>query len=213
MEKIPWYKSNSLRGLLLAGLAFVAQTLGLDDTVNDKFIADLVNNFFSLAEAVGIIWATYARVRLPTPPVSTAAVEATIKRQGGYSSVTLLATLALVATLGIGALTGCANTTAAYKAAKGVDQQAFVVLSHYDALLKEANVLKDKPDVPPEVVDAMKKADAAVYPVVSQVRTLRDAYRRVKSAENEEALQLAVNDAVLLLANFINAIKQARGEQ
>jgi len=221
MEKIPWWQSQTLRALIIAGVAQVVQMLGLTDTVTTDILTLKVDQILDLISLIATGYAAYTRTTKANPPLTDGAAKKEVvvqqqlraNRQGGYSSVLLMASLAMISIVGLLALSGCAGTTAAYKAAQGVDQQAYVALEHYSALVKEARLLKEKGTVPPEVVAAMQKADAAVYPVAQRTKAARDVYKRVKSAENEEALQLAVNDAVLLLADLINAIKQARGDQ
>ena len=74
MEKMPWYKSNTLRGLLVAAITLIAQKLGIADTVADADAAKLVDLALGLVEGVAIAYAAHARVTQPTPPVSNAAL-------------------------------------------------------------------------------------------------------------------------------------------
>ena len=110
------------------------------------------------------------------------------------------------------AVAGCEGTQQAYSEAQTIDEKAYVVIEHYAALVKEAANLAENPNTPPEAVDAMKKADAAATPVILRVRDLRDAWMAAGNAENTEALQKAVNDATSVIADMVQAIKQARGE-
>ncbi|MCL2161928.1 MAG: hypothetical protein FWH56_08635 [Betaproteobacteria bacterium] len=110
------------------------------------------------------------------------------------------------------AVTGCEGSRNAYSEAKTVDEKAYVVVEHYSALVKEAADLAEKPNTPREAVEAMKKADAAAMPVMLRVRNLRNAWQAAGNAENAEALQMAVNDATMVIADMIRAVKQARGE-
>lgn len=76
MDKIPWYKSNTLRGLLVAAITLIAQKAGIADAVGDADAAKLVDLALGLVEGAAMAYAAYARVRHPTPPVSNAAVRA-----------------------------------------------------------------------------------------------------------------------------------------
>lgn len=218
MEKIPWYASGIIRQQIVM---IILGVLGLAGFKTDIDIDNLVGTVLGAIAVLVPIWTIITRSTKANPPITDGAASKEVEMQSqlslnrlqrGRSCVPLLVVIAILGSLCVG-LVGCAGTTTAYKVAEGVDQQAYVVLEHYSALLKEANALKSKPGVPPEVVDAMRRADVKVYPLVQRVRSLRDAYVAVKSADNEEALQRAVNDAVLLLADLINAVKQARGAQ
>ena len=110
----------------------------------------------------------------------------------------------------IAALSACAGTKAAYQAAGGdLVKQAFVVTEHYSALLREAADLKEA-GAQPEVVAALQAADSVAQPIILKLGPLAQAYERTRSAEDQVALQAAVNDAVVALTDFINAIKRAR---
>lgn len=74
MEKMPWYKSNTLRGLVVAAVTLIAQKLGIAETVGDADAAKLVDLALGLVETIALAYAAYARVTQPTPPVSEAAV-------------------------------------------------------------------------------------------------------------------------------------------
>jgi hypothetical protein len=74
MDKMPWYKSNVLRGLLVAGLVFIAQKVGIASAFGDADAAKLVDLGLGFVEGVGMAFAAYHRVASPTPPVSDAAV-------------------------------------------------------------------------------------------------------------------------------------------
>jgi hypothetical protein len=110
------------------------------------------------------------------------------------------------------AVAGCEGTRLAYSEAQTIDEKAYVVIEHYAALVREAANLAENPNTPPEAIKAMKKADAAATPVILRVRNLHDARLDAGSAGNAEALQMAVNDAVAVIADMIRAVKQARGE-
>ncbi len=74
MEKIPWWKSNTLRALLIAALAQVIAFAGLADEVGSEKVAQLVDAALDLVSLAATLYAAYARARLPTPPVSDAAI-------------------------------------------------------------------------------------------------------------------------------------------
>lgn len=83
MDKMPWYKSNTLRGLLVAAISLIAQQLGIADAVGDADAAKLVDLGLGLVEAGAMAFAAYHRVANPTPPVSNAAIAKTQALQTG----------------------------------------------------------------------------------------------------------------------------------
>lgn len=132
-----------------------------------------------------------------------------VNKQGGFVRFGVLLTLLAAALL---ALSGCAGTKEAYSVAEGVDEQAYVAAEHYASLLREANVLKGKATTPGEAITAMQEAAQKAQPVVMKVRQLRDLYVQAKTAETEQQLQAAVNEAILLIADLVRAVNKARGE-
>lgn len=109
------------------------------------------------------------------------------------------------------ALAACAGTKAAYQAAETPDEYAFVLAAHYASLVEQAAALRERPTTPPEAVAAMQRADTAAAPVVDRLRPLADAYKAVQSAENQAALQKAIDESVRLIADLIRAVRSAGG--
>ena len=97
---------------------------------------------------------------------------------------------------------GCTSTKAAYKAAESPEEYAYVVSEHYNILVNEAADLAEQPGTPDSVRNALKEADAKAKPLVLALRGLVVNYRDVKSAENQAALQAALNKAVVAVASF-----------
>jgi hypothetical protein len=228
METLPWYKSAILRQqvvqLLVAGTAIFGVQTGTIDL--DATVASI---FAGIAGVIAL-WTFVTRLVKPSPNLTAtaAAKEDELRQagklpgqQGGFFRVgaaVFAFVLASIAALTFGALCGCAGTQAAYKAAQSLPDTAYVVAEHYAAVVHEAAGIAALPGTPAEVKDALKKADQAVKPIIlgnpdtglPGLRTLAERYQAVKSAENEAALQAALNDAVRELANFINAVKTAR---
>lgn len=65
---IPWYKSNTLRALLLAAVAQVASILGLTDDLAPR-AEQIADSILALVELGALAWAGYARIKQPTPPI------------------------------------------------------------------------------------------------------------------------------------------------
>jgi len=126
-----------------------------------------------------------------------------------YSRAALLGVLLAVSGVTV---TGCTGTRAAYTAADHQpDKLAYVLAEQYASVLHEAAILKEQPTTPPEAVAAMQKADLAAQPAVDKLRPAADAYVAVKNAQTQAELQLAIDNAVRLIADVIAAVKQARG--
>lgn len=70
MTSIPWYKANTLRALLIAGITQALTLTGAADALPDADIAQTVDGLLKLIETGALIWAFYARAKQPTPPVT-----------------------------------------------------------------------------------------------------------------------------------------------
>lgn len=148
------------------------------------------------------------------------------QKQSGFIHAELLANIVLgIAIVFAGlSLHGCVSTQAAYKAAplhgETLVDTAYVMAEHYDAVLIEANALKDSGRVPAPQVEQMRAVDRIARPIFlgdpakSQpgILQLRDAYVSLHDAKSEVELQRATNDAARALADLINAVKAARGK-
>lgn len=70
MQAIPFYKSNTIRALVLAIVAQALILLGVADaTTVDAQAGELVEAGFELVQLVAVIWAMYARAAMKTPPI------------------------------------------------------------------------------------------------------------------------------------------------
>lgn len=109
------------------------------------------------------------------------------------------------------AAAGCAGTKAAYSAAETLQERAFVVSEHYSALVKQAADLKDQGILKGAALAQAREIESVAQPVVLSLSDLVAKYNAAKTAENEVALQAALNDAVLAVANLIRIVKGAGG--
>lgn len=132
----------------------------------------------------------------------------TANKQAGFVNLPML----LVLLTFVSVIAACTGTRAAYDEASSADEHAYVAVEHYAALVKEAADLKEQPGTSQAAITAMQEADLAAQPVVNRVRELRDTYQKLRDAETELELQEAVNEAILLIADLVRAVKQARGE-
>lgn len=107
-------------------------------------------------------------------------------------------------------LAGCQHTREAYQAADTPDEYAYVMTEQYSSLLEEAADLAEKATTPRSAVTAMQAAERQATPAVKRLKELRDAYLAIRSADNEEALQAAIDSTVRLVADLVRAVRSAR---
>lgn len=105
------------------------------------------------------------------------------------------------------ALSGCAGTRQAYKAAEGVEQTAQVVAEHYYALVHQANELKQSGKLAGEDLVVAQSIVSKTSSVVIKMSHAAKAYEAVRSADNEAALEQAIADAAVAISALIDAIK------
>lgn len=76
MDSIPWYKSNVLRALIMGGVAFGLKKAGLASEMPDA-AASITDTALDAVQVAAGLWAAYARVKQPTPPVTLTKAGAT----------------------------------------------------------------------------------------------------------------------------------------
>lgn len=197
----PWYQSLTMKALIVSALIHILTMLGVAEEVASKAVSDAIE---ALLPFIGLLLdaiAAYGRSRAKSPLAATKA--------GAAKSLLVLALVAPVLAL---TMSGCASTREAYGSADTVDEYAYVAAEHYAALVHEARLLKEKSTTPAAAVVAMQAAAAKAQPAVLKLRALRDAYTQMRSAQNEQDLQKAVDEAVLLIADLVREVNKARGE-
>jgi len=215
LNTIPWYQSAVLRQQIVQLIVAALALFGVaSDDVN---LDDMVGGLLAGVAGLTALWTIATRLYKPHPPITESAAAAhdrlLEKQQGGAARPFLLAMLLGVALIPAFALPGCvgSGTRAAYSEAQNLGEQAYVLAEHYAALVEQAANLKDKPTTPTTAVAKMQAADRAAKPVVLRLKTVRDAYVATKTAQTEAELQLAVNQAVLVIADLVRAIQAAKG--
>lgn len=234
LDKIAKLDSGIIRALLVAGAAFIGGILRLFGVVDEKSFNDTAIHVIDLGitflGAAAGLYIAYARINLPTPPLSDAAVlksqqMADKQQQGGFTSVRLL--IALSTVMAILALSGCAGTLGAYRAAQSrpetaLTDTAYVITEHYSAVLKQAADIKEAGTAPPAVIEKVQAADDKAAPVIlgrpdakpptPGLKDLSAAFVMFKDAKSEADLQAAVDNAARLLSQLIDAVNAARGK-
>lgn len=102
---------------------------------------------------------------------------------------------------------GCSGTLAAYKASSNPSDYAFVVTEQYAALVHEAAQLKTSGQLTGSALAIIQSADLKAKPYVLKLKSVAQAYDAVKSADNTTSLQAAIDQAVLVVADFARTLK------
>ena len=124
----------------------------------------------------------------------------------GANSPATVGVLALI--LAVLMLSGCAGTRAAYKAADGLSETAYVVGEHYYALVRETNDLDDKGQLSSRELRNIQNIARETRPTIVSMLNAASAYDGVKSAQNETELSAALATAALAVSRLVDAIKE-----
>lgn len=213
MNTIPWYQSSILRQQIVQMIVAVLTLFGV--ATGDFDLNATTGAIFGGVAGVTALWTFITRLYKAHRPITEDAAIKTqaMIRQGGFARPLALVMLAICALTPLALLPGCAGsgTRAAYSQAQNVGEQAYVLAEQYAALVEQAAILKAKPTTPTSVITRMQQADQVAKPLVLRLKTLRDAYAATKNATTEAELQLAVNNAVLAVAELVRAVQSARG--
>lgn len=71
-----WYRSNTMRALLVGLVAFGLDRVGLPDGLSQGAAQQLVELLLGTAQGGAMLWGLYARSRQPTPPLTLTRAEA-----------------------------------------------------------------------------------------------------------------------------------------
>ena len=129
-----------------------------------------------------------------------------------------LSTVILMLLAACTAFTGCTATKAAYKAADGhPDKIAYVMTKQYTALVHEANGYKDSGVLAGSALAKVQAIDRKATPLLigddkavppkAGLEQITQAYASLKSAKTEADLMQAIDDAAVVLAEFIDALQ------
>ncbi len=120
-----------------------------------------------------------------------------------YGAVTAVLSLLLSFLM----LSGCSGTRAAYKAADGLTEQAYVMGEHYYASVRLVNSLNEQGQLSESQLVKLQNAVWDSRPKVVAMLNAAAAFDAVESADTEDALAIALTDAALALSALIDAIK------
>jgi hypothetical protein len=121
--------------------------------------------------------------------------------------VLLAAALAL---MGLAAMTtGCSSTKAAYDVADTLEERAYVATEQYSAVIKQAADLKDKGVLAGSALARVRELEAVASPIVLKLGPLVENFKAARDAESEVALQRALDEAILAIADLVRLVKAA----
>ncbi len=109
------------------------------------------------------------------------------------------------------AISGCSGTAAAYRAADGLAETAYVVGEHYFALVRGVNALDEEGRLSPSELRRLQEVALKTRPIVVSMLNAADAYNNVRSYENEAELSNALAAAAIAISDLIDAIKAVGG--
>lgn len=235
LQKISKLDAGVIRGLLVASSGLIGQIavlFGVDEKLFNEHAGKIIDSIPPLWIALGLLWAGYARINLPNPPLSKKAVKRSHEmlaqqtdtpsppgKESGFVRPLFLACLMVLMMPAVLVSSGCVGTGSAYRAAETPDERAYVIAEHYASLVKEAANLKETRTVPDELIEAMQRAEFAARPLIlgssdgstPGLRQLSDAYKSLHDAKSEAELRQAIDLAALRIADLVRAVQSARG--
>jgi hypothetical protein len=119
--------------------------------------------------------------------------------------------LVVACVTGLMATSACSSTRAAYNAAETLEERAYVATEHYAAVVKSAADLKDRGVLKGSALTRVQEAETVASPVVLSLGPLVARYKAARTAESEVALQRALDDVVLAIADLVRLVKAAAG--
>lgn len=113
---------------------------------------------------------------------------------------------------GLFAVSGCSSTKAAYAAADTLEERAYVATEHYASVVKQAADLKQKGILTGSALARVQEIELTARPLVLKLEPLVKSFKAAQTAETEVALQSALDDVVLVIADLVRAVKAIGGE-
>lgn len=239
LETISKLDAAVVKALLVAIAGLVGVVLsffGVNEELFNDRAARLVEAFSTLLTAFGVAWALWARIKLPTPPVSEEAAtktrqmlvqqELTNARDVGGSPLRSHWVAALFAMLVAFAFVGGCTTTPAHVVQVGCASGSYQVERCADTLARVYHIYQQRAlelvqdaQVPADVKEEIKEADAEATPVMRELIASTKQYMDIREAleegaTEEEKLAIANRELESWIAEAvprINALIQSIG--
>lgn len=173
-DTIPWYQSNTLRGVLLSlisqGLMFAKAKGWIGFDLDASTLVDLI---LQAGAAGGAIWAFIARSMKPTPPVTLTKAKADAANAPKLHPVTVL--LALI--MGMALLGGCQRL--AVQEAVTPEQKAAALLGDFTVYQSASLKIATDETVPAEVRRKVAQTAVDAKPIADQLDLALREYRSI----------------------------------
>jgi hypothetical protein len=199
MDPIPWYRSNVLRGLLVAIVSYVLTLLGISERFPDVGVH--VDNGLKFIEFAALAYSAWARIRSPIQPVvasQAAADRATLKLHP--LAVALLCLVVLLPVLG-------ACTALGLTSGQTGEQRASALLGDFTLYQKASLQVGSDETVLPEVRKRVLDAAIAAKPAADELDKALRQYRLIKrQLEAGETTDQKVAIAAVNLQNWIQQV-------
>lgn len=207
---IPWYQSNTLRGVLLSlvsqALMFAKAKGWLTFDLDASVLVDLV---LQLGAAGGAIWAFIARSMKPTPPV-------TLTKSGADAANTPKlhpSTVALALFLVLTALGGCQRL--AVQEAVSPEQKAAALLGDFTVYQSASLKIATDETVPAEVRRKVAQTAVDAKPVADQLDLALREYRSIAGqlaagASTDDKLKIAAANLSRWILELVPLVRSMR---
>jgi hypothetical protein len=88
----PFYKSNTVRALLVALVAWLLSLIGIAEEASTAEAQRLVGLWLELVQGIALAWGMYARTRQPTPALTLTKATAVARNATARGAAALAAT-------------------------------------------------------------------------------------------------------------------------
>ena len=207
---IPWYQSNTLRGVLLSlvsqALMFAKAKGWLTFDLDASVLVDLV---LQLGAAGGAIWAFIARSMKPTPPVTLTKSCADAANTPKLHPSTVALALFLVLT----ALGGCQRL--AVQEAVSPEQKAAALLGDFTVYQSASLKIATDETVPAEVRRKVAQTAVDAKPVADQLDLALREYRSIAGqlaagASTDDKLKIAAANLSRWILELVPLVRSMR---
>lgn len=106
----------------------------------------------------------------------------------------------------IGLVLGCSGTREAYKAARGLDEEARVMAHQYDLCLVQLQGAKDSGELAGIALEHAQAVVRNATPMIGELRTASTAYAAIATAKTEADLRIAISNAAVEVSHLLDLL-------